>query len=60
MVAGQGVLSGVLDVGALTAVETRLEQRLAARGAAHVADLRDVLEVHRLHVNAGMPMGTTS
>ena len=60
MVTGQGVLSGTLDVGALTAVETRLEERLAARGAVHVDDLRDALEVHRLHVDAGMSLGSTS
>ena len=60
MVAGQGVLSRTLDVGALTAVEERLEQRRLARGAAHVADLRDALELHRLYVDVGMRLTTVS
>jgi hypothetical protein len=60
MVAGQGALSGPLDVGALTAVETRLEARLAARGAMHVGDLQDALEVHRLYADAGMALSAVS
>jgi hypothetical protein len=60
MVAGQGVLSGTLDVGALTAVEARLESRLAARGAAHVADLRDALALHAVYDAAGMGLSTVA
>ena len=60
MVAGQGTLSRTLDVGALTAVQERLEQRQAARGEAHAADLRDALELHRLYVDAGMQLTTIS
>ena len=60
MVAGQGVLSGTLDVGALTAVEARLEARLVSRGAAHVADLRDALELHRLYDAAGMGLSAVA
>ena len=56
MVAGQGALSGPIDVGALTAVETRLEARLLARGATHVGDLKDALEVHRLYADVGMAL----
>jgi hypothetical protein len=60
MVAGQGVLSGTLEVGALTAVETRLEARLVSRGKAHAADLRDALELHRVYDAAGMGLSTVA
>ncbi len=53
MAVGQGVLRAVLDVGALDAVEGRLEQHEVARSAAHAAVLRDVLELHRVHTAGG-------
>ena len=56
MVAGQGALSGTLDVAALTTVHTGFEERQAARGAAHVADLRGALEIQRLYAAAGMAL----
>ena len=60
MVAGQGVLPGALDLAAVTAVEERLAARQLARGAAHVADLRDALALHRLHADAGLGLCTVA
>jgi hypothetical protein len=57
---GQAVLSGVLDVGALDAVEARLEARETARHAAFADQLRDVLELERLHRAAGLELATTA
>lgn len=60
MSAGQAVLSGVLDVGALDAVESRLEAREAARHSAYAEQLRDALELDRLHHAAGLELATTA
>jgi hypothetical protein len=60
MVAGQGVLSGALDVSAVNAVAAGFERRQAARGAAHVEDLRGALELHRLYSAASLALGATS
>ncbi len=60
MAVGQGVLRAVLDVGALDAVEARLEQHEVARSAAHAGLLRDVLELHRLHTAGGCALATVA
>jgi len=60
MAVGQGVLRAVLDVGALDAVESRLEQQEVARSAAHAALLRDVLELHALHTAGGCGLATVA
>jgi hypothetical protein len=54
------VLRAVLDVGALDAVEARLEQHEVARSAAHAAVLRDVLELRRLHTAGGCGLATVA
>ncbi len=48
----------MLDVGALDAVESRLEQQEVLRSAAHAGLLRDVLELHRLHTAGGCGLAT--
>ncbi len=60
MAVGQGVLRAVLDVGALDAVEARLEQHEVARSAAHAGLLRDVLELHRVHTAGGCGLATVA
>ncbi|MBW3639862.1 MAG: hypothetical protein KY451_08450, partial [Actinobacteria bacterium] len=60
MAVGQGVLRAVLDVGALDAVEARLEQHEVARSAAHAGLLRDVLELHRVLVAGGCALATVA
>jgi len=60
MAVGQGVLRAVLDVGALDAVEARLEQHEVTRSAAHAALLCDVLELHRVHTAGGCGLATVA
>ena len=60
MAVGQGVLRAVLDVGAVDAVESRLEQHEVLRSAAHAALLRDVLELHRLLTAGGCALATVA
>ncbi len=50
----------MLDVGALDAVESRLEQQEVLRSAAHAALLRDVLELHALHTAGGCGLATVA
>jgi hypothetical protein len=57
MAVGQAVLSNVLDVGAVDAVEARLADREAARHAAHADGLRDALELNLLYEQAGLGLG---
>lgn len=54
------MLSGVADVGASGAVESRLEQRELARHADHAEQLRDALELDRLHHRAGLELATAA
>ena len=60
MVAGQDVLSRRLDVAALNTAQARLEQREVARSNHHAGTLRDVLELHRIHRQAGWELNTVA
>lgn len=60
MAVGQAVLSRGLDHPAVTAVEKRLEARRVDAGRLHAGMLRDILELHTLHVAAGMALMTQS
>jgi hypothetical protein len=59
MAVGQGAFS-VSDVARLSALEDRLERSEAARGAAHAAQLQDVLQLHAVHTAAGLGLSTAS
>ena len=48
------------DVARLSALEDRLERSEAARGAAHAAQLQDVLQLHAVHTPAGLGLSTAS
>ena len=50
----------MLDVGALDAVEARLEQHEVLRSAGHAGLLRDVLELHRVHTAGGCGLATVA
>ena len=58
MAVGQAVLTSVLDVGALNAVESRLEVQGVAVCQAHAVLLREVLELHRVLAAAGAGLST--
>jgi hypothetical protein len=58
MAVGQAVLTSALDVGALNAVETRLEVQGVAVCQAHAVLLREVLELHRVLTAAGAGLST--
>ena len=60
MAAGRGVLTSTLDVGALNAVEGRLEVSHLDDCAAHGRLLRDVLDLHQVLTAAGAGLGTTA
>ena len=60
MAAGQAAFTGSWDVAACWAVEERLERRGVDVGRVHAALLRDVLELHTLHVSAGMSLMSES
>ena len=56
MVVGQGVLSAVLDVPSLVAVQDRLVAGERERGAGHARLLRDALTLQRLYAAAGQEL----
>ena len=60
MAVGQAVLSSTLDVGALDAVEARLEVSAVEDCARHGRLLRDVLELHDVLSAAGAGLSTTA
>ena len=58
MAVGQAALRGTLDVPALNTAETRLEVAGTARCHAHAQVLRQVLEVHRVHLQGDLALAT--
>jgi hypothetical protein len=58
MAAGQDSFAGGYDVPAVRAVEDRIERRGVDAGRVHAGLLRDVLELHSLHLRAGMSLMT--
>jgi hypothetical protein len=60
MAIGQAVLSGTLDVGALTALELRMEQREVRRSAEHGGALREVLALRALFGSSSRDLATVS
>ena len=58
MAVGQAALRGTLDVSALNAIETSLEVAGVARCFQHAQLLREVLALHRLHLQADMVLAT--
>ncbi|MGI8537668.1 MAG: hypothetical protein ACR2K2_14575, partial [Mycobacteriales bacterium] len=60
MAVGQEVLARTLDVGALTVLELRMEQREVLRSAVHAASLRDVLALHALFGSSGHDLATVA
>ena len=58
MAVGQAVLSSTLDVGALNAVEVRLEVQGVALCQGHAVLLREVLALHRVLSQAGAGLST--
>ncbi len=58
MAVGQGALRGGWAIAALDAVEVRLEVRAVAACFEHAQLLRDVLDLHRLHVAADCALST--
>jgi hypothetical protein len=58
MAAGQGAFWVAADVAALDALEGRLQVQEARRGAAHVQQLRTVLELHALYSGRGLGIST--
>lgn len=60
MATGQSAFWVAADVAALDALETRLQVQEAERGAAHVAQLRTVLELHALYTARGLDISTVS
>ncbi len=58
MAVGQAVMTSVLDVEALNAVETRLEVQGVAVCQAHAVLLREVLGLHRVLTAAGAGLST--
>ncbi len=57
MAVGQGAFSGG-DLERLRVLEDRLEAAELARAGQHVSQLRDVLELHRLHSSCGSALST--
>ena len=60
MAVGQSALGTSLDVALLDAVETRLEVRAVARCYEHAGVLRDLLALHRVHLQAGLESCTVA
>ncbi len=60
MAVGQAVLVGTLDVGALTVLELRMEQREVRRSAEHAGSLRDVLALQALFGSTGHDLATVA
>ena len=58
MAVGQAVMTSALDVGALNAVEARLEVQGVAVCQAHAVLLGEVLELHRVLSEAGAGLST--
>ena len=58
MATGQSAFWVAADVAALDALEVRLQVQEASRGAAHVAQLRTVLELHALYTVRGLGIST--